>query len=106
MKYILWFLYYCYLAYLFWEDIKQLFLTLISRCHYSLCTLKQRNMKKENTFQTIHTVSQKKKKVSGLYQLEIAEKGWKLKGQEGLIKTYEKRGERVSLFSVRGNKRH
>ncbi|MEC1940173.1 hypothetical protein MJ920_06265 [Bacillus velezensis] len=35
---------------------------------------------------------------SGLYQLEIAEKGWKLKEQEGLIKTYEKRGERVSLF--------
>ncbi|WP_262983041.1 hypothetical protein [Bacillus velezensis] len=30
--------------------------------------------------------------------MEIAEKGWKLKGQEGLIKTYEKRGERVSLF--------
>lgn len=35
---------------------------------------------------------------SGLYQFKIAEKGWKLKGQEGLIKTYEKNGERVSLF--------
>ncbi len=69
MKYILWFfiLLLFSLFILGGEDIKQLFLTLISRCHYSLCTLKQRNMKKENTFQTIHTVSQKKKKVRAVY---------------------------------------
>ncbi|WP_240685179.1 hypothetical protein [Bacillus velezensis] len=59
---------------------------------------KTRNMKEENTFKLYIPFRKRRRRSERLYQLEIAEKGWKLKGQEGLIKTYEKRGERVSLF--------